>query len=118
MSLRHFARAPILALAMAGCWSGMGGATGAHVIVPGVPPIVVSTTNSFSMVPLGPIANGTYEYDWSCDAGQANLTIAGITGGSLRIEIADGAGAIVHDNTYAGGLVGAIDAITSPDGAP
>src|SRR5262245_49876389 len=116
MTLRRLVRAPILALVTAGCWSDGGNPAGLQVIVPGVPPIVVSAPDSFSMIPLGPIANGTYDYDWVCNAGQANLTVAGITGGSVRVEIEDAAGAVVHDNTYIGGLMGAIDAFTSPDG--
>ena len=108
----------VLAFSLAGCWSSDGVSRGPQVIIPGIPPVVVSAPNSFSMIPLGPIMNGTFEYSWSCGAGQANLTIAGVTGGSLRIEIEDDAGVIVHDNRYEGALVGAITAMTAPDGDP
>ncbi len=112
-----------LLLALAGCldWNdahtpgGGGGPPLPHI---GIPPVVVAAPDSFAMVPIGPIQNGTFAYDWSCSAGQANLTIAGVTGGFLRIEIEDDAGAVVHDNHYDGGLVGAITAMTSPDGSP
>ncbi|HTF56662.1 MAG TPA: hypothetical protein VK661_05440 [Planctomycetota bacterium] len=106
-----------LAIPLAGCWTGDGALPGAQIVFPGLPPLAVNSPNTFTMVPMGPILNGTYAYTWSCGVGQANLTIAGITGGSIRIEIEDGAGAIVHDNRYDGGLMGAISAMTSPDGA-
>jgi len=110
--------AAILALFLSGCWTGNGSIPGTQVFVPAIPPLVISAPDSFSVVPLGPIQNGVFEYDWSCGASQANLTIAGIAGGSLRIEIEDDAGALVHDNWFDGGLIGAISGITSPDGAP
>lgn len=109
--------AGLLAISLAGCWSG-DGATPGSPVVPGFPPIVLVSTNSVSVVPLGPLANGEFEYDWPCTEPQANLTIAGITGGSIRIEIEDDDGVTVHDNVYNGGLVGAISAMTSPNGAP
>jgi hypothetical protein len=110
--------AALLAFTLAGCWSGSGSMPGTQVVIPGLPPLVISSPDSFSMIPIGPVMNGTFEYDWSCSESQANLTIAGITGGSIRIEIEDDAGTVVHDNFYDGGLIGAIDAMTSPDGAP
>jgi len=109
--------AALMALSLAGCWSGDGTIPGTPIVFPGLPPLAVNTPDTFTMVPMGPILNGTYEYAWACGAGQANLTIAGITGGSIRIEIEDDAGAVVHDNVYDGGLMGAISAMTSPDGA-
>jgi hypothetical protein len=108
----------LLALPLAGCLDNAHSSGGAPVPHVGVPPLAVSSPDSFSLVPLGPIQNGTFEYDWPCGAGQANLAIAGITGGSIRIVIADDDGAVVHDNTYDGGLVGALTAMTAPDGAP
>src|SRR5688572_9550875 len=111
--------AALLALCLSGCWTGQGGSSsGPPVIVPGLPPLVVSAPDSFSVVPLGPVHNGVYDYAWSCSSSQANVTIAGIAGGSLRIEIEDDAGVVVHDNWCEGGLIGAISAITSPDGEP
>jgi hypothetical protein len=107
----------VLALSLAGCWNGTGASPGTQVYVPALPPLVVVSPDSVSVIPLGPIQNGAFEYDWSCSAGQANLAIAGITGGSIRIEIEDDAGTLVHDNRYDGGLAGAITAMTSPDGA-
>ncbi|HKS16651.1 MAG TPA: hypothetical protein VJU16_05010 [Planctomycetota bacterium] len=110
--------AALLAVLLAGCWTGSGSTAGSQVFIPGVPPIVVVAPDSVSVVPLGPVANGSFEYGWSCSAPQANLTVAGITGGSIRIEIEDDDAVPVHDNVYNGGLVGAISAMTSPDGAP
>jgi len=110
--------AALAAVSLAGCWSGNGSTPGTHVVLPGVPPLVVISPDSLSVVPLGPVANGGFEYGWPCSRPQANLTIAGITGGSIRIEIEDDDGATVHDNVYDGGLVGAIQAMTAPDGAP
>ena len=108
----------VLALSLAGCWTGNGAGPVTQVIVPALPPLVVSSPDTFALIPLGPVHDGTFEYDWFCSAGQANLAIAGITGGSIRIEIEDDDGATVHDNVYDGGLVGAITAMTSPDGEP
>ena len=112
----RFLAAALVALTLAAC--GPGDSTGTTIEIPGISPLVVNAPDSFSMVPIGPIFSGTRDYDWSCSAGQANLTIAGITGGSVRIRIEDAHGAIVHDNLYDGGLMGAITAVTSPDGAP
>ncbi|HEU4334172.1 MAG TPA: hypothetical protein VFT32_06710 [Candidatus Eisenbacteria bacterium] len=114
--------AALLALPLLGCldWNdahtpGGGGPPLPHI---GIPPIVASGPDQFSVVPLGPISNDTYSYSWSCSAPQANLAIAGVSGGAIRIEIEDDAGATVHDNWFDGGLVGAITAMTAPDGAP
>lgn len=106
------------AIALAGCWSGHGPVPGPAIVFPGLPPLVISAPDSFSVIPMGPVLGGTYGYEWSCGAGQANLAIAGISGGAVRIEIEDGSGRLVHDNLYDGGLVGAIEAMTSPDGTP
>lgn len=108
----------LLAFSLAGCWSSNGATPGTQVVVSGLPPVVVVSTNSVSVVPFGPVADGEFGYGWTCTEPQANLTIAGITGGSIRIEIEDDDGVIVHDNVYNGGLVGAISAMTSPGGAP
>lgn len=107
--------------ALAGCldWNDAhtpgGGPPLPHI---GLPPLVVVAADSFDMVPIGPIQNGTFEYDWPCGAGQANLTIGGFSGGSIRIVCVDDGGAVVHDNAYAGGFAGGITAMTAPDGAP
>src|SRR5687767_7419585 len=109
--------AALLALLAAGCGSGSGSSPGTRVFVPALPPLVVAAPDAFSVVPLGPVQNGAFSYAWSCSADQANLTIAGISGGSIRIEIEDDDGVVVHDNVYNGGLIGAISGMTSPDGA-
>lgn len=110
--------AALAALALGGCWANDTRTPDPHVTLPGVPPLIVVAVDSVSVVPLGPIHDGDYEVDWTCSAPQANLTIAGISGGSIRIEITDDAGVLVHDNVYNGGLVGAITGMTSPDGEP
>jgi hypothetical protein len=109
--------ASLLSLLAAGCWSGNGPTPGTHVFVPALPPLVVSAPDAFSVAPLGPVQNGSFSHPWSCSTGQANLSIAGITGGSIGIEIEDDDGVVVHDNVYNGGLIGAITGMTSPDGA-
>jgi hypothetical protein len=112
----RFLAAALVALALSSCVPG--DPTGATIELPLISPLVVNSPDSFSMVPMGLVFTGTRDYDWSCSASQANLTIAGITGGSIRIRIEDADGAVVHDNLYDGGLMGAITAVTSPDGAP
>ncbi len=103
-------------------WAAACGADGHDGGVAGVPvridPVVVNSDDSFTVVPIGVVSDGRRDYDWSCSAGQANLVIAGISGGSLRLVVRDDAGTVVHDNTYRGGLMGAIDAVTAPGGAP
>jgi hypothetical protein len=107
-----------LVLSLVGCWSGRGSSSSPHVVHHGFPPLVVSAQNQFSVIPVGAVHDGTYSYSWLCTAPQANVTIAGITGGSIRIEIEDDHGRTVHDNWFDGGLVGAISGMTAPDGAP
>ena len=106
----------VLALALAGCGSDGSSSGGGSAGDPGVLPLVLSTPNSFSLLPVGPVRDDTYQYTWNCGSKQANLSVAGVKGDALRIEIWDEGGAVVHDNWYQGGLDGVIDTITNPDG--
>jgi hypothetical protein len=107
----------LAALPILGCWNHPGSSGAGPLPHLGVPPLVVVAPDSFSLIPLGPIQNGTFDYDWACGAEQANFTIAGLSGGWIRIAIADDDGAVVHDNLYSGGIAGAISAMTAPGGA-
>lgn len=106
----------VLGLALAGCGPDGDSSGDSPPVFPGLPPAAVMTVNSFSMIPMGPVQDGAYKYTWFTSAGQANLTIGGISGGSVRIQIRDDGAATVHDNVYTGGLIGEISAMTSPDG--
>jgi hypothetical protein len=106
-----------LALALAGCGSEGESASPEPQMATLAPPVVMSAPNSFSVLPAGPVKDGLYAYSWTCDTEQANLSVAGVTGGSIRIEIWSGYG-IVHNNVYTGGLTGQITTVTSPDGHP
>lgn len=106
----------VLGLVLAGCGSDGGSSGGIQPGAAASDPLVFNAPDTFSVMPAGHVRNGVYSYSWLCSADQANLTIAGITGGTFRIEITDSTGAPVHDNTIEGGLEGALSAMTSPGG--
>lgn len=105
-----------LILALAGCGSDGGSSGGIPTVSAAVDPQVFNAPDTFSVLPLGPVRNGSYSYPWLCSADQANLTVAGVSGGSVRIRILDVTGAAVHDNTFEGNLGGTLSAMTAPDG--
>lgn len=112
-------RLSILLLVAAGCGGG-GGGDDLFDALPGVDPIliVVNEPDDFSLVGTGSIS-GTEFYDWPCSTPQANLTFAGgMTSGSIRLEVWDDAGVLVHDNVYPGTFAGGIDAVTAPGATP
>lgn len=106
----------VLVLALAGCGSDGGSSGGSPTGAAAADPQVFNAPDTFTVLPLGAVRNGFYSYPWLCSADQANLTVAGITGGSVRIKILDVTGATVHDNTFEGSLGGTLSAMTSPDG--
>ena len=106
----------VLALAVAGCGSDGGSSDGTPLGDAGANPLVFNAPDAFTVLPVGPVRNGSYSYTWLCSANQANLTVAGVAGGRVRIEIFDESGERVHDNTYEGSLGGALSAMTSPHG--
>lgn len=62
--------------------------------------------------------SGTDDYDWWCSAPQANVGLASPNSGSVRLEIRDAAGTVVHDNTFHPVLYGDVSGVTAPGGAP
>ncbi|HEU4334171.1 MAG TPA: hypothetical protein VFT32_06705 [Candidatus Eisenbacteria bacterium] len=106
----------VVILAMAGCGSDGGSSGGTSTGSSPVDPLVFNAPDTFTVLPLGAVRNGFYSYPWLCSADQANLTVAGVTGGSVRIRILDVNSTTVHDNTFEGSLGGSLSAMTSPDG--
>jgi hypothetical protein len=106
----------VLALALAGCGSDGGSSDGTPSGDAAANPLVFNAPDAFTVLPVGPVRNGSYSYTWLCSANQANLTVAGVSGGWVRIEIFDETGERVHDNTFDGSLGGALSAMTSPHG--
>lgn len=127
-NLRIWVAGLLAATAATGCLPGsdpigsaLGGLPGLELPdlpIVGVPPIVTRDDDSFTLVGMGGIQSGSLDYGWTCTKPQANLLVGGMTGGSTRIEIRDAAGVVVHDNVYGGGLMGAVTAVTAPDGVP
>jgi hypothetical protein len=80
--------------------------------------VVTNTPDSFTMAGVTTSINGTRSYTWSCSAAQANLSIGStLTNGSIRLEVFDNGGALVHDNTYDSVLLGGVTAFTKSGGA-
>lgn len=105
-----------LILALAGCGSDGGSSDVTPTGSATVDPMVFNAPDTFKVLPLGPVRNGVYSYPWPCSSDQANLTVVGVTGGSLGIRILDETGETVHDNTFEGNLGGVLSAMTSPHG--
>ena len=106
----------LLAISLAACGgSDVSGALG--LPLPEIGPIVVNVPDSFTVVPMGLVPDGSRTHRWLCSVGQANLTIGGMSAGEVHLEIWDGAGTPVHDNTYGSGIMGAIVAVTRPGAA-
>jgi hypothetical protein len=105
---------------------GGGGGAGFSVSVPVVPPvgdpIILNFPDTFTMIGTGSFIDGGRDYAWSCSKSQARLDLSSGTflgSGSFRLEILDGAGALVHDNTYSTSLLDArVRAVTRPGGTP
>lgn len=88
--------------------------------IPGVGAVVVENTpDNFRITGGGTNVDAWREYTWVCNDDQANIRIdAGLTLGSIGLTILDGAGNLVHDNTYDAVLGGEVLAVTRPGGEP
>lgn len=117
----------LLILVLAGCGGGGGGKKVS--VPPVVPPVVtpvplselgavvLNERNYFELWGAQVSINGTYEFTWDCQAGQAEIHLHQLpTGaGSVRLVVLDAAGAVVHDNTYANELLDpSLFAVTRP----
>jgi hypothetical protein len=108
------------AILAAGLWTGCGGGPSGGGVFFDID-LIVATNNpdSFSVAGISTSFSGSRAYSWSCSTGQANLSIGStLTKGSIRLQATDGAGVLVHDNTYEAVLIGGVDAFTKADGTP
>jgi len=105
--------------ALPGCGGGGGGGVSIPVVPIRIPPIAVNVPDTFSLVGVSIAYSDAHEYWWSCSAAQAEIALAeGIAEGSIRLEVYDGAGVLVHDNTFEGTMEGAVYGVTAPYGVP
>jgi len=80
--------------------------------------VATNTPDSFSIAGVSTSLSATRTYSWSCSKGQANISIGStLTHGYVRLEVWDGAGTLVHDNTYDAVLIGGVDTFTRSGGA-
>jgi hypothetical protein len=80
--------------------------------------VVTNNADDFSIAGVSTALTTTRTYSWSCSTGQANLSIGStLSNGSIRLEVHDNAGNLVHDNTYCAVLIGGITAFTKSGGA-
>lgn len=106
------------AILAAGLWTGCGSDGGTDLLFALDVVVATNTPDNFSIAGVSTSLSGTRTYTWSCSKGQANLSIgATLTGGSIRLECFDGAGTLVHDNTYESTLIGGVDAVTKSGAA-
>jgi hypothetical protein len=107
------------AILAAALWSGCGGTgVGTSLIVNVDLVVATNTPDSFSIAGVSTSLSTTRTYTWSCSEGQANLSIGSeLLNGWIRLEVWDGAGALVHDNTYDSVLIGGVSAFTRSGGA-
>jgi hypothetical protein len=103
----------------AALWTGCGsGGAGSSSFVNVDLVVATNAPDSFSIAGVSSSLNATRTYKWSCSKGQANLSIGSeLLSGWIRIEVLDGAGTLVHDNTYDSVLIGAVTAFTRSGGA-
>jgi len=79
----------------------------------------VDTEGSFSLAESKLEHTSTDVYGWSCKSPQAELSIEGsLSEGTFRLEILDGAGSVVHDNTYSASFQFSLASRTRPAGVP
>ncbi len=103
----------------AALWAGCGPAVSHAPYVPLDLLVVSSAPDSFSVAGVRFAVSDTRTYAWSCSRPQADLSIGSILSqGSVRLEVFDGAGALVHDNTYSATLLGDVTAVTRSGGTP
>jgi hypothetical protein len=100
-------------------WTGCGSDGGTELLL-GVDLVVATNTpDSFSIAGVSTSLSATRTYRWSSSKGQANISVGStFTHGSVRLEAWDGAGALVHDNTYEAVLIGGVDTFTKAGGTP
>jgi hypothetical protein len=80
---------------------------------------VVNTPDSFSLSGAGGAHDGVKTWGWSCGDDQAEIVMAeAISSGTIRLEVFDASGALVHDNTFPALQSGSVTAFTAPGGAP
>lgn len=79
--------------------------------------IPVNGTNHFSISGVSTSVDGQRTYSWVTTKGQANLSLGSIlAAGSIRLEVFDQNGTLVHDNTYKAFHDGALTAFTDAGG--
>jgi len=106
-------------IALAGILAaGCGGNTGTDLLFALDLVVVTNNPDSFTVAGVTTSISGTRTYTWSCSAPQANLSIGStLTNGSIRLEVFDHGGNLVHDNTYDFVLLGGVTAFTKSGGA-
>ncbi len=79
--------------------------------------VVTNNPDDFSIAGVTTSLTTTRTYSWSSSKGQANLSIGStLTSGSIRLEVWDKNGTLVHDNTYEAALIGGVTAFTMSGG--
>lgn len=79
--------------------------------------IPVNSANHFSISGVSTSVDGQRTYTWTTGKGQANLSLGSIlAAGSIRLEVWDDNGTLVHDNTYKAFHDGALTAFTDSGG--
>jgi len=78
----------------------------------------ISVPDTFTIAGVGTNVSGSGSYLWDCSTGQANVTLGtSLIDGTIRLQVWDGNGMLVHDNKYEASLNGGLTAFTAADGA-
>jgi hypothetical protein len=100
-------------------WTGCGADGGTDLIFN--IDLIVATNNpdNFSIAGVSTSYSGSRTYNWSCSTGQANISLGTeLLDGSIRLQVWDGDGDLVHDNTYEAVLIGGVNVFTKSQPDP
>jgi hypothetical protein len=95
------------------CGPGSGGSfISFNLVVP------INLPDTFTLTGVATDVSGSATYLWDCSANQANITLGtAFTNGTIRLQVWDGNGMLVHDNKYEATLAGGLTAFTAANGA-